>query len=175
MLVGGEVVLGSNPTNAMNLVNSGFRFAARLMMHPRPVIVACTGHAIAMGLFTLLSADYRLGAEGAFKFVANEVAIGMTLPRPALEICRNRLAPAQFQRAMLLSEVFSPGERRDGGHSRSHRAGLGPAERSAGGGEELPEARARRACGDQGALAGPVAKAVLAAIDTDMAELKLAG
>jgi enoyl-CoA hydratase len=168
-------VLGSNPTNAMNLVNSGFQFAARLMTYPRPVIVACTGHAIAMGLFTLLSADYRLGAEGAFKFVANEVAIGMTLPRPALEICRNRLAPAQFQRAMLLSEVFSPAD--------AVTAGI--LDRIVPAAELQNEARAvaksflklvpAAHAGTKERLRGPVARAVLAAIDTDMAELKLAG
>jgi enoyl-CoA hydratase len=39
---------------------------------------------------------------------ANEVAIGMTMPYAAVEICRQRLAPAHFDRAVILAEVYSP-------------------------------------------------------------------
>jgi len=77
--------------------------------------VACTGHAIAMGVFLVLSGDYRVGADGPFKLTANEVAIGLTLPAAAIEICRQRLAPAQFNRAVLLAETFSPVDAVDAG------------------------------------------------------------
>jgi len=42
------------------------------------------------------------------KITANEVAIGLTLPRAAIEICRQRLTPAHFSRATVLAEVFPP-------------------------------------------------------------------
>jgi enoyl-CoA hydratase len=42
--------------------------------------------------------------------VANEVAIGMTMPWTAIEICRQRLAPAHFHRVLSLSEVYTPAE-----------------------------------------------------------------
>jgi enoyl-CoA hydratase len=61
-----------------------------------------------MGVFLLLSGDYRIGARGPYKLTANEVAIGMTMPRAAVEICRQRLTPACFNRAVLLAEVFAP-------------------------------------------------------------------
>jgi enoyl-CoA hydratase len=32
------------------------------------------------------------------------------MPRAAVEICRQRLAPAQFTRAVVLADVFSPDE-----------------------------------------------------------------
>jgi enoyl-CoA hydratase len=73
-----------------------------------PVLIACTGHAVAMAVFLLLSGDYRVGAAGPYKITANEVAIGLTMPRAAVEICRQRLAPAHFNRAVILAEVFSP-------------------------------------------------------------------
>jgi enoyl-CoA hydratase len=63
---------------------------------------------LAMGAFLLLSADVRIGAAGAFKIGANEVAIGMTLPHAALEICRHRLNPTHFARAILTAEIYSP-------------------------------------------------------------------
>ena len=92
------------------MLRGGFLLAERLLSFPTPVVIGCTGHAIAMGCFLLLSADYRIGAEGAFKIQANETAIGMTLPTAAIEITRHRLAPAHYNRALILSEAYAPGE-----------------------------------------------------------------
>lgn len=103
-------VLREGRQDAVTMLTGGFRLAERLLSFPRPVVVACSGHAIAMGLFLVQSADYRIGADGPYKLVANEVAIGLTMPHAAIEICRNRLTPAAFQRAMLLSETFTPAE-----------------------------------------------------------------
>ena len=47
-----------------------------------------------MGLFLLLSCDHRVGPDQGAKFQANEVQIGMTLPYFAIEVLRQRLAPA---------------------------------------------------------------------------------
>ena len=63
---------------------------------------------MAMGSFILLSGDYRIGAEGEFKIAANEVEIGLTMPHSAVEICRQRLKPAYFDRTVLLSELYNP-------------------------------------------------------------------
>ena len=52
--------------------------------------------------------DNRIGVAGGYKITANEVAIGLTLPRAAIEICRQRLTPAHFSRATVLAEVFPP-------------------------------------------------------------------
>jgi len=101
-------VLRSGGPEASSMLRGGFALAERLLTFPRPVIAACTGHAIAMGVFLMLSADYRIGAEGTYKITANEVAIGLTLPRSAIEILRQRLTPAALTRAAILAEVFSP-------------------------------------------------------------------
>jgi enoyl-CoA hydratase len=74
------------------------------------VVIGCTGHAVAMGMFLLLSGDYRVGAAGPYKITANEVALGITMPWAAVEICRQRLGPAYLTRAVILAEVFSPGD-----------------------------------------------------------------
>jgi enoyl-CoA hydratase len=86
-----------------------------MLSFPRPVVIACTGHAVAMGAFLLVSADYRIGADGPFRITANEVAIGMTLPRAPIVLCGERLSPAYFTRALLLAEPFSPAEARAAG------------------------------------------------------------
>jgi enoyl-CoA hydratase len=101
-------VLRAGGPQAAALLRNGFDLAARLLAFPTPVLVACPGHAVAMGAFLVLSGDYRIGACGPYKLTANEVAIGMTMPLAAVEICRQRLTPACFNRAVVIAEVFSP-------------------------------------------------------------------
>jgi enoyl-CoA hydratase len=103
-------VLRAGGTEAADLLRAGFDLAARLLAFPTPVLVACPGHAVAMGAFLVLSGDYRFGASGPYKLTANEVAIGITMPRAAVEICRQRLTPACFNRAVVIAEVFLPEE-----------------------------------------------------------------
>jgi len=101
-------VLNAGGGDAVAMLRAGFELSVRLLAFPTPVVIACTGHAIAMASFLLVSADYRIGAAGPFKITANEVAIGLTLPRVAVEICRQRLTPAHFNRVLNLAEVYSP-------------------------------------------------------------------
>ncbi len=94
--------------NALRMLRAGYVLTARVMAYPYPVIAACNGHSLAMGVFLMLSADYVIGSRGDFKIAANEVAIGLTMPRVAAAMLRHRLNPAAFQRAVTLSEVFDP-------------------------------------------------------------------
>lgn len=93
---------------AADMVLTGFRLGERLLGFPTPVVAACTGNAIAMGAFLLLAVDYRIGVPGPYRVVANEVAIGITMPHFGVEICRKRLAPAHFHRAVIQSESYAP-------------------------------------------------------------------
>lgn len=108
-------VLKSGPQAAQDLVAKGFFLTRRLLCHPRPVIMACSGHAVAKGAFLLLAGDYRIGVDGAFAIALNEVKIGMTMPYAAVVMARDRLSPAAFQRAVLLSETFTPSSAVDAG------------------------------------------------------------
>src|SRR5215469_2297658 len=101
-------VLRAGGLAATSMLRAGFDLAERVLSYPRPVVIACTGHAIAMGAFLLLSGDYRVGAAGPYKITANEVSIGITMPRAAVEICRQRLTPAHFSRATILAELYQP-------------------------------------------------------------------
>lgn len=100
--------LRSGGPDAMTMVRAGFELSYRMLSLPVPVVIACTGHAIAMGVFLLLSGDYRVGATGDFRIGANEVAIGITMPDFGLEVCRQRLTPAAFDRAVINAEMFDP-------------------------------------------------------------------
>jgi enoyl-CoA hydratase len=102
-----RTLAGGGP-DAYRMVRTGFELAGRMLAFPTPIVVACTGHARAMGAFLLLSADYRLGVVGAYTIQANEVAIGITMPFFGVEICRQRLAPAHFNRAVINAEAYPP-------------------------------------------------------------------
>lgn len=101
-------VMRESMSTAMQLVEKGSTLTRRLLAFPYPVIVACSGHAVAKGAFLLLAADYRIGVEGKFKIGLNEVAIGMTMHHAGVELARGRLAPVFFNRAVILAEMMSP-------------------------------------------------------------------
>ena len=101
-------VMTSSPQNAIDLVAKGSTLARRMLAHPYPIIVACPGHAIAKGAFILLSADYRIGVEGPFNIGLNEVLIGMTMHHVGIELARERLGKAAFQRSVINGELFNP-------------------------------------------------------------------
>jgi enoyl-CoA hydratase len=92
------------------MLQAGARLAERILSFPTPVVIACSGHALAMGAFLLLSADLRIGIEGPYKIGLNEVAIGMTVPRFGIEVARQRLAPAHFNLALTTAFIYSPAE-----------------------------------------------------------------
>jgi enoyl-CoA hydratase len=101
-------VLRAGGPEAVGMLRNGFELCVRLLSFPTPVVIASTGHAMAAGVFVLLSGDYRIAAAGPFKIIANEVAIGLTMPWSAIEVCRQRLTPAHFNRAVNLSELYAP-------------------------------------------------------------------
>jgi enoyl-CoA hydratase len=90
------------------LVMGGGRLVARLLLEPRPVVVACTGHALAAGGLILLAADHRIGAAGDFKIGLNEVAIGLPMPRWGVELASYRLAPNRLAWNLVLGQVGGP-------------------------------------------------------------------
>ncbi|WP_210545653.1 crotonase/enoyl-CoA hydratase family protein [Rhodoferax sp. PAMC 29310] len=101
-------VMMSGPQAAIDLVAAGSMLARRMLAHPQPIIVACPGHAVAKGAFMLLSADYRIGVEGAFSIGLNEVKIGMTMHHVGIALARDRLSTPVFQRSVINAEMFNP-------------------------------------------------------------------
>jgi enoyl-CoA hydratase len=82
----------------LEMLRAGAAAIERLLSFPLPVLSVCTGHAYPMGAFLLLASDARIGLAGPWRIGLNEVAIGLTLPRFALEIARHRLSPPAFAR-----------------------------------------------------------------------------
>ena len=92
------------------MLKTAAELAERLMAFPLPVVVACTGHSIAMGTFLMMPADVRIGAMGQFKIGMNEVAISMTVPYFAIAIARHRLTPADFNLGTTTGRFYTPEE-----------------------------------------------------------------
>lgn len=87
-----SVFKAGDPQVTFQMLTGGAQLAKRVLSYPHPVIAACSGHAMAMGLFLLQCADVRIGLNAGATFQANEVLIGMTLPYFALEALRERVA-----------------------------------------------------------------------------------
>ena len=100
--------LAASGQPAVDMLRGGLDLSLRLLEFPTPVVAACSGHAIAMGIFILTSCDYRIGIRGNYRFSANEVAIGMTMPWSTIEILRQRLSPTAVSRAVVFAENFTP-------------------------------------------------------------------
>ena len=80
-----------------------------------PVVVACSGHAIAAGALMLLGADARVGARGEFRIGLIETQIGMVLPRWAVELAEERLSKRHFQPATVGARIYDPDTAVDAG------------------------------------------------------------
>ena len=82
-------VMNEGSDAARGMLTKGVDLFLRMYMFSRPVVAACTGHAIAAGSILLLCSDLRVGSEGDFKVGLPEVTIGMALP------FRNVITPKQ--------------------------------------------------------------------------------
>ena len=93
---------------ALELTSKGSKFARRIMAHPRPVIMAATGHTIAMGAFLAMACDYSFIKAGNFKVGLNETLIGMTMHNFGIEMGRYHLNKSHFNRCVINGEIFDP-------------------------------------------------------------------
>lgn len=103
-----KIMQGAAPEEVRALVDSGGDVALRLLRSKLPVIIACTGHGLAMGALLLLAADYRIGVAGDFKIGLNETQIGMVMPHFGQTLPKARLHPNYLGRAVINGELFDP-------------------------------------------------------------------
>jgi enoyl-CoA hydratase len=103
-----KIFAANDPVRSHTMVKAGAELALRLMAFPYPTIGVMEGHAYPMGTFLLLACDVRIGALGKFRMGLNEVVIGISPPRFAIELARSRVHPAYLSRTVTLGEMFEP-------------------------------------------------------------------
>lgn len=103
-------VMMSGPEQAKALLGRGAELLLLLYGAQVPLVIACTGHALAGGALVVLTGDLRIAAAGAFRIGLNEVSIGMPVPLLAMELARDRLTPTALTKATLLAQVHNPDE-----------------------------------------------------------------
>jgi len=82
------------------LVLAGLDLALKIFESPIPVVVSCTGHAIAAGTLLLLPSDHVIAAHAPVKIGFNETAIGIELSPFVLELARYRLLPSAYNQIL---------------------------------------------------------------------------
>ena len=105
-----KVINGDDDALKGRMREAGMNLLKRLYLSPQPIIIAVTGHAVAMGALLLLTGDARIGKSGDFRIGLNETGIGLSLPPTGLELARDRLSPMYLQRATINAELFTPEE-----------------------------------------------------------------
>lgn len=103
-------VMMSGPAGAQALLRRGSELFMKLYGSKLPVVMACTGHALAGGALLLLTGDVRVGAAGAYRIGLNEVSIGMPVPVLGLSLARDRLLSTELSHATLMALNYAPEE-----------------------------------------------------------------
>jgi enoyl-CoA hydratase len=98
----------AGPARARAMIARGAEFLLGLYLFPMPLIVACSGHALAGGALVVLTGDVRVAARGPFRIGLNEVQIGLPVPILAMELARDRLHPSELTGATLFSQIVDP-------------------------------------------------------------------
>ncbi len=98
----------SGVDQARALVSRGAGFLMKLYELPMPLVIACSGHALAGGALVVLTGDLRIGVGGAFKIGLNEVQIGMPVPILAMELARDRLEKRALHAATMFGQTVDP-------------------------------------------------------------------
>mmetsp|Transcript_39769 Transcript_39769/g.112411 ORF Transcript_39769/g.112411 Transcript_39769/m.112411 type:complete len:247 (-) Transcript_39769:53-793(-) len=92
---------------AVELVEKGGRLMVRVFAFPKPVVIAATGHSLALGAILLLAGDVRIGRAGPqAKVGLNETAIGMQLPAFGWRMAQYRLATTECTKAITQATVY---------------------------------------------------------------------
>ena len=160
-----KVIRGGDPQAAHAMRLGGTRLMMRLYGLPQPLVIAAPGHAIALGAFCLLTADYRVGVDGAFNIGLNETAIGMSLPPFGLMLAKERLSKRYLARAAIGATLFGPSEAKDAGFLDEAVAAEDLRETALAAARRLAELDAAAYAGVKDGLRGEAIAAVLAGLD----------
>lgn len=85
-----------------------FGLAASMALCPIPVISAISGHCLASGALIAVLSDYRIMAEGQWKFGFSEVQAGIVLPDCFQLALRRLISPHRASCMLMFGELVQP-------------------------------------------------------------------
>lgn len=101
------------------------RLYEAVFFHPKPVVAALNGHAIAGGCVLAACADRRVMAQGTARVGTTELLVGVPLPALAFEVVRS-VVPERFLPEVSASPITWPrrcgssGQRANAPRSQNH-------------------------------------------------------
>lgn len=103
-----KIIRGEDDGAKRRMREAGVDALLKTYLHPKPVVIACTGHSVAAGGLLLLTGDVRVGARGDYKIGLNEVGIGLSLPEFGLQLVYDRLDKRAVAQAVLGATLYDP-------------------------------------------------------------------
>ncbi len=86
------------------------RMFETVFYHPKPVVAAVNGHAIAGGCVLACCADKRIAAKDGGRIGVTELLVGVPFPAMAFEVMRIATAPQFFPDVILSGATFATGD-----------------------------------------------------------------
>jgi Delta3-Delta2-enoyl-CoA isomerase len=86
------------------------RLNRRIVMFPKPIVAAITGHSPAGGCVLAIGCDYRVMAEGKYRIGLNEVAVGIVVPEPIFHMYSFLVGRGRAHQYLLEGKLHLPEE-----------------------------------------------------------------
>jgi enoyl-CoA hydratase len=103
-------LLEGGPAYARAFLPSLHRLYETIFFHPKPIVAAINGHAIAGGCVLACATDRRVMAAGSGRTGVTELLVGVPFPPLAFEIMRYVVAPQFFPSIIFSGATFEPPE-----------------------------------------------------------------
>jgi enoyl-CoA hydratase len=108
-------LLDGGPAYAREFLPALHRLYDAVFFHPKPIVAAVNGHAVAGGCVLACATDTRLMADNGTRTGVTELLVGVPFPPLAFEIMRYVTAPQFFPSVIFSGATFPPGDARERG------------------------------------------------------------
>ena len=82
----------------------------RILHFPKPVVGALPGHTVTGGAILALACDFRIMAEGNYRFAMNEIDLGVVLPASIFRMLSKAVGIPTARRMILSGAALTPSE-----------------------------------------------------------------